>query len=263
MSHGSHADHEQLIDAIRGLEAELDRPTTIVADLQGPKLRVGKFKGDRAELEPGQRFVFDRDDRPGDSKRASLPHREVFEAVAAGARLLVDDGKLVFRIDEGRRRPARDAGRGRRNDLEQQGPQPARRAAAARRSDRQGPRRPRLRARARRRLGRLVLRPAARGRRRGEAADRRQGPSARQDREAGGDRAARGHIGAGRRGDGGARRPRRRAAARGRAAAAETDRRGGAAPRQAGRGGDPDARIDDPVALADPRRSLGRRHRGL
>src|SRR5688572_28674346 len=100
MSHGSHADHEKLIKAIRALEAELERPTTILADLQGPKLRVGKFKGDTAELEKGQKFVFDRDDRPGDGRRANLPHREIFEAVEAGTRLLVDDGKLVFRIDE-------------------------------------------------------------------------------------------------------------------------------------------------------------------
>ena len=100
MSHGTHADHEKLIGAIRALESEMDRPTTIVADLQGPKLRVGKFKNDRAELETGQRFVFDRDDRPGDAKRANLPHREIFEAVEAGTRLLVDDGKLVFRIEE-------------------------------------------------------------------------------------------------------------------------------------------------------------------
>ncbi|MGZ8281963.1 MAG: pyruvate kinase [Allosphingosinicella sp.] len=98
MSHGSHADHEKLISAIRALEVASDRPTTIVADLQGPKLRVGKFAGDRAELTRGDTFVFDRDPAPGDARRVNLPHREIFEAVEPGARLLVDDGKLVFRI---------------------------------------------------------------------------------------------------------------------------------------------------------------------
>jgi len=98
MSHGGHADHLRRIEAIRALEHELERPTTIVADLQGPKLRVGRFEGDKAELRKGQSFVFDRDDRPGDASRVNLPHREIFEAVAPGARLLVDDGKLVFRI---------------------------------------------------------------------------------------------------------------------------------------------------------------------
>jgi pyruvate kinase len=100
MSHGSHADHEKRIAAIRALEHEMDRPTTIVADLQGPKLRVGKFEGDRAELKTGQSFVFDRGKALGDSTRAQLPHREIFEAVEAGTRLLVDDGKLVFRVRE-------------------------------------------------------------------------------------------------------------------------------------------------------------------
>jgi pyruvate kinase len=98
MSHGTHADHEQLIIAIRALEAELDRPTTILADLQGPKLRVGPFKGGKAELKAGQSYVFDRDDKAGDDKRANLPHREIFAAVGPGTRLLVDDGKLVFRV---------------------------------------------------------------------------------------------------------------------------------------------------------------------
>ena len=82
MSHGTHADHEKRIAAIRALEAELERPTTILADLQGPKLRVGRFAGDKAELKTGQAFVFDRDDKaPGDATRANLPHREIFDAV--------------------------------------------------------------------------------------------------------------------------------------------------------------------------------------
>jgi len=60
MSHGSHADHAKRIAAIRALEAELQRPTTILADLQGPKLRVGRFAGDKAELKTGQAFSFER-----------------------------------------------------------------------------------------------------------------------------------------------------------------------------------------------------------
>jgi pyruvate kinase len=100
MSHGSHPDHQARIEMIRALEKELERPTTILADLQGPKLRVGKFGGDKVMLEHGQSFVFDRDAAPGDAKRVNLPHREIFEAVGAGTRLLVDDGKLVFRVTD-------------------------------------------------------------------------------------------------------------------------------------------------------------------
>jgi pyruvate kinase len=98
MSHGNHEDHARRVAAIRALEGELDRPTTILADLQGPKLRVGRFEGDRAALKTGQKFTFDRAEVLGDSKRVALPHREIFEAMEPGVRLLVDDGKLVFRV---------------------------------------------------------------------------------------------------------------------------------------------------------------------
>jgi pyruvate kinase len=98
MSHGTHADHAKVIAIIRALEEELDRPTTILADLQGPKLRVGRFEGGGADLVKGQSFVFDRDGAPGDAGRANLPHREIFLGVEAGTRLLIDDGKIVQRV---------------------------------------------------------------------------------------------------------------------------------------------------------------------
>ena len=98
MSHGIHADHQKVIETVRSLEKELERPTTILADLQGPKLRVGRFAGGGAMLENGQNFVFDRDDAAGDSHRVELPHKEIFLAVEPGTRLLIDDGKLVVRV---------------------------------------------------------------------------------------------------------------------------------------------------------------------
>jgi pyruvate kinase len=98
MSHGNHEDHKQRIETIRQLEKELERPTTILADLQGPKLRVGQFEGGAATLETGQAFVFDRSNVPGNSARAELPHKEIFSAVEEGTRLLVDDGKLSLRV---------------------------------------------------------------------------------------------------------------------------------------------------------------------
>jgi pyruvate kinase len=69
-----------------------------VFDLQGPKLRVGHFKGGEALLEKGQRFVFDRQDKEGDRKRVELPHLELFEAVKAGNRVLIDDGKVRLKV---------------------------------------------------------------------------------------------------------------------------------------------------------------------
>jgi pyruvate kinase len=98
MSHGTHADHLKLIEMIRQLERELGRPTTILADLQGPKLRVGQFAEGKATLRRGQTFRFDRDKAPGSSARVNLPHPEIFEAVQEGTRLLIDDGKMVLRV---------------------------------------------------------------------------------------------------------------------------------------------------------------------
>ena len=98
MSHGNQADKAALVEAIRGLEKSLQRPTTILFDLQGPKLRVGSFTGGSAMLEAGQQFVFDRDPAPGDSTRVELPHPELFAAVKEDARLLIDDGKVRLKV---------------------------------------------------------------------------------------------------------------------------------------------------------------------
>ncbi len=98
MSHGAHADHEPVVAAIRALEKTLGRPMTIVADLQGPKLRVGTFAGGKVMLETGAAFRLDQDKAPGDATRVNLPHREIFEALKPGARLLLDDGKIVLRV---------------------------------------------------------------------------------------------------------------------------------------------------------------------
>jgi pyruvate kinase len=100
MSHGDQESKVAVIAAIRSLEKKYGRPTTILADLQGPKLRVGKFAGGKTELETGTTFILDRDKTPGDATRVELPHREIFEAIEPGARLLLDDGKLVLRVTE-------------------------------------------------------------------------------------------------------------------------------------------------------------------
>ncbi|MEO7687726.1 MAG: pyruvate kinase [Sphingomonas sp.] len=99
MSHGDQQSKVAVIAAIRSLEKKYGRPTTILADLQGPKLRVGKFEGGKTELVTGSIFTLDRDKTPGDARRVELPHREIFEAIRPGARLLLDDGKLVLRVE--------------------------------------------------------------------------------------------------------------------------------------------------------------------
>jgi pyruvate kinase len=100
MSHGDQQSKVAVIQAIRSLEKTFGRPTTILADLQGPKLRVGRFADGKVMLETGSTFVLDRDTTPGDATRVELPHREIFEAIEPGARLLLDDGKLVLRVSD-------------------------------------------------------------------------------------------------------------------------------------------------------------------
>ncbi len=99
-SHGTHDQHRDRFTEIRQVEAETGRPIGILADLQGPKLRVGNFADGRAELVAGARFRFDLDPSLGNARRAPLPHPEVFAAVAPGTELLLDDGKLRLRITE-------------------------------------------------------------------------------------------------------------------------------------------------------------------
>jgi len=84
MSHGDQKQKAKLVSHIRALEKEFHRPSTILFDLQGPKLRVGHFAGGEAVLVKGKKFVFDRDPTPGDANRVELPHPELFEAVKAG-----------------------------------------------------------------------------------------------------------------------------------------------------------------------------------
>src|SRR5208282_299829 len=73
---------------------EHDRPIGILVDLQGPKLRLGMFKDDSAEIAKGQNFILDSNPAPGDAKRVELPHPEFFAAIKPGNVLLIDDGKL-------------------------------------------------------------------------------------------------------------------------------------------------------------------------
>ena len=97
-SHGSHADHAERIAIIRALEAKVERPIGILADVQGPKLRVGKFQAGRVQLQTGQSFRLDLSPTPGDVRRVQLPHPEIIEAAGIGTTLLLDDGKLRLRV---------------------------------------------------------------------------------------------------------------------------------------------------------------------
>ena len=97
-SHGRPEDHAGRHRILRELERYALRPIGIMADMQGPKLRVGAFEGGSVELEPGRRFMLDRSERLGTAARASVPHPEIFSAVRAGDDMLLDDGRLRLRV---------------------------------------------------------------------------------------------------------------------------------------------------------------------
>src|SRR5512135_2693560 len=97
-SHGTHDQHRQLFEEIRRIEAETGRPIGILADLQGPKLRLGDFEEGRAEIVAGAAFRLDLNPSSGDAGRAPLPHPEIFAALAPGTDLLLDDGKVRLRV---------------------------------------------------------------------------------------------------------------------------------------------------------------------
>lgn len=99
MSHGSHEEVRERHRIIRQVERELESPIAILADLQGPKLRVGTFVKGAEELEEGAAFTLDLDEEPGDATRVCLPHPEIFAALTPGSSLLVNDGKIRLRVE--------------------------------------------------------------------------------------------------------------------------------------------------------------------
>lgn len=97
-SHGSHDVHASYYNNIMAVGKNHHAYPTILADLQGPKLRVGMFENDKIILEDGDIFRFDLDPTPGNTKRVNLPHIEILEALCIGTTLLLDDGKLSFEV---------------------------------------------------------------------------------------------------------------------------------------------------------------------
>lgn len=98
-SHGSHEDHAERVKLIRQVETEIGRPIGIIADLQGPKYRIGEIC-DPLDVTSGDHITFVRpeDDIPGDDTVIPLPHQDVFDAIMPGANILMDDGKLRMKV---------------------------------------------------------------------------------------------------------------------------------------------------------------------
>ncbi len=98
-SHGTHEDHAEALAAVRAAEKAVGRPLAALADLQGPKLRLGKFADVRIKVAPGHRIRLDQNAAPGDATRVCVPHPELFAAMTPGSILLVDDGKVRLKVE--------------------------------------------------------------------------------------------------------------------------------------------------------------------
>src|ERR1700704_1035256 len=97
-SHGTAADHEQRAALVKSIASKTGRTVAIMCDLQGPKIRVGKFKDGKVTLDKGQRFVLDAACELGDGERSGLDYKELPRDVEPGAVLLLDDGKIVLEV---------------------------------------------------------------------------------------------------------------------------------------------------------------------
>ncbi len=98
-SHGAYEEQKYGYDNVRAIANKYNVSLAVLADMQGPKLRVGKFKEDKVELICNQKFRLDLKDELGDNTRVKLPHPQIFEAVKEGDSLLVDDGKIRLEVE--------------------------------------------------------------------------------------------------------------------------------------------------------------------
>src|SRR3990167_4718544 len=98
-SHGTAENHQRPAEAVRQICRKTGRTVGIIGDLQGPKIRVGKFKDGKVTLRPGDAFILDADCELGDAERAGLDYKELPRDVSAGDVLLLDDGRIEFEVE--------------------------------------------------------------------------------------------------------------------------------------------------------------------
>ncbi len=99
-SHGTIEQHRQNLECIRSLEKKYNHSSCILADLQGPKLRIGSFKNKNESLSTGQQFILDLSNEKGDTNRVNFPHQEIYEILTPNTIILIDDGKIKMQIIE-------------------------------------------------------------------------------------------------------------------------------------------------------------------
>ena len=99
-SHGDIEAHRKNFEYIRSLEEKYNHATCVLADLQGPKLRVGSFKNNKENLIKGGKFILDLSSEPGSNKRVNFPHAEIYEYLNPNSILLINDGRIRLQVIE-------------------------------------------------------------------------------------------------------------------------------------------------------------------
>jgi len=97
-SHGTAEDHASRANLVKSIARQLGRTVAIMCDLQGPKIRIGKFKDGKTTLQKGAKFILDATCAMGDETRVGLDYKELPRDVEAGSVLLLDDGKIVLDV---------------------------------------------------------------------------------------------------------------------------------------------------------------------
>lgn len=99
-SHGTHEEHKKVIDALKETRERLGRPCAIMLDTKGPEIRLGKFKGGRAELETGSTFTLLTEEILGDSEKATISYADLPKQLEVGCRILLNDGAIELTVVE-------------------------------------------------------------------------------------------------------------------------------------------------------------------
>ncbi|MEO7728372.1 MAG: pyruvate kinase [Burkholderiales bacterium] len=97
-SHGTAKEHSARVELVRELARKAGRSVGVLVDLQGPKIRIGRFERDRITLDSGAKFVLDADCKMGDASRVGLDYRNLPQDVSPGDTLLLDDGRIVLAV---------------------------------------------------------------------------------------------------------------------------------------------------------------------
>ncbi len=102
LSHGTHAEHLKRVETVRGRARAMDRAVGILADLQGPKIRIGTFRSGTITLTEGDDFILDEGCSldGGDQGRVGVTLSRLSDDVSRGDTLLLDDGRIVLWVSE-------------------------------------------------------------------------------------------------------------------------------------------------------------------